>query len=321
MFTYDASASMTCYLSSGTATSVTGVWKGESKVGSVTSVRVQAGTGLSSSSSSAQTSTLNTTISIDSGYKLPTTTEWSSVIINPMTQPGDIIIGGTSGAPTKLTNPTSKQYLSGNSGTTTWSDIDGVEIKSHTTAGGSTNATSGYVLTADGSGSASWVAASGGMTNPMTSYGDLIYGSNGTGTPGRLGASVDRKFLRSYSSTLAWDTVDGVEIKSHTTAGGSTNATSGKVLMADGSGNASWETPTTTTTGTLASASWSSSSQTITVNGVTSSNLVVVSPAPASVEAYGNARIYCSAQSTNSLTFTCLGTTPSTDLTVNIAIW
>ena len=75
------------------------------------------------------------------------------------------------------------------------------------------------------------------------------------------------------------------------------------------------------TTGTLASASWSSSSQTITVNGVTASNLVIVSPAPASVEAYGTARIYCSAQSANSLTFTCLGTAPSTDLTVNIVIW
>lgn len=45
--------------------------------GTVTSVRVQAGTGLSSSQSTAQTSTLNTTISIASGYKLPTTTEWS----------------------------------------------------------------------------------------------------------------------------------------------------------------------------------------------------------------------------------------------------
>lgn len=43
--------------------------------GTVKSVRVQAGTGLSSSTSSAQTSTLNTTISIASGYKLPTTAE------------------------------------------------------------------------------------------------------------------------------------------------------------------------------------------------------------------------------------------------------
>lgn len=45
--------------------------------GTVTSVRVQAGTGLSSSQNTAQTSTLNTTISIASGYKLPTTTEWA----------------------------------------------------------------------------------------------------------------------------------------------------------------------------------------------------------------------------------------------------
>lgn len=75
------------------------------------------------------------------------------------------------------------------------------------------------------------------------------------------------------------------------------------------------------TTGTLASANWSSGSQTITVNGVTASNLVIVSPAPASVEAYGNARIYCAAQSANSLTFACPGTAPSTDLTVNIVIW
>ena len=43
--------------------------------GTVTSVRVQAGTGLSSSVSTAQTGSLNTTISIASGYKLPTTDE------------------------------------------------------------------------------------------------------------------------------------------------------------------------------------------------------------------------------------------------------
>ena len=38
---------------------------------------MQAGTGLSSSVSTAQTGSLNTTISIASGYKLPTTTEWN----------------------------------------------------------------------------------------------------------------------------------------------------------------------------------------------------------------------------------------------------
>lgn len=46
--------------------------------GTVTSVRVQAGTGLSSSVSTAQTGSLNTTISIASGYKLPTTDEWNA---------------------------------------------------------------------------------------------------------------------------------------------------------------------------------------------------------------------------------------------------
>lgn len=46
--------------------------------GTVTSVRVQAGTGLSSSQSTAQSLVLNTKISIASGYKLPTTTEWSN---------------------------------------------------------------------------------------------------------------------------------------------------------------------------------------------------------------------------------------------------
>lgn len=49
-----------------------------SNIGTVTSVRVQAGTGLSSSQSTAQSTTLNTTISIASGYKLPTTTEWNA---------------------------------------------------------------------------------------------------------------------------------------------------------------------------------------------------------------------------------------------------
>lgn len=48
-----------------------------SNEGTVKSVRVQAGTGLSSSTDTAQSTTLNTTISIASGYKLPTTTEWN----------------------------------------------------------------------------------------------------------------------------------------------------------------------------------------------------------------------------------------------------
>lgn len=47
--------------------------------GTVTSARVQAGTGLSSSQSTSQSTTLDTTISIAAGYKLPTTSEWNAV--------------------------------------------------------------------------------------------------------------------------------------------------------------------------------------------------------------------------------------------------
>ena len=81
--------------------------------GTVTSVRVQAGTGLASSQSTAQSTTLNTTISIASGYKLPTTTEWGNkqdVISDLSTirdgasagatavQPGDLATVATTGA-------------------------------------------------------------------------------------------------------------------------------------------------------------------------------------------------------------------------------
>ena len=76
---------------------------------------------------------------------------------------------------------------------------------------------------------------------------------------------------------------------------------------------------TTGTTGTLVVADWSSSTQTITVNGVTASNNILVSPAPASATDWASAGILCTAQSTDSLTFTCQ-TTPSNDITVNVAI-
>lgn len=64
-----------------TETTVSG-WGFTKNVGTVTSVRVQAGTGLSSSTSTAQTGTLNTTISIASGYKLLTNSEYSSLNVN-----------------------------------------------------------------------------------------------------------------------------------------------------------------------------------------------------------------------------------------------
>lgn len=70
---------------------------------------------------------------------------------------------------------------------------------------------------------------------------------------------------------------------------------------------------------TLTSAWWSNNTQTVSATWVTASNTVIISPAPASFEDYWTAQIYCSSQSSNSLTFTCWDV-PSSDLTVNVVI-
>ena len=80
--------------------------------------------------------------------------------------------------------------------------------------------------------------------------------------------------------------------------------------------------PTGTITGSVAiltTSGWSNNTQTATVQGVTSSNIIIASPAPASLNAYTEAQIQCTAQATNSLTFSC-GTVPSASISVNVVI-
>lgn len=74
------------------------------------------------------------------------------------------------------------------------------------------------------------------------------------------------------------------------------------------------------TTATLAAANWNDNSQTITVNGVTSTNDIIISPSAASEEAYSNAGVKGTAQGTNSLTFLC-EETPEVDLSVDLLIF
>lgn len=93
---------------------------------------------------------------------------------NPMTTQGDIIVGGTSGAPTRL-------------------PIAG---------------TDGYVLTRV-AGTVAWAAAAGGgMTNPMTTAGDLIMGG-ASGAPVRLAKGTDGQVLTMVSGAEAWATPSG----------------------------------------------------------------------------------------------------------------
>lgn len=71
------------------------------------------------------------------------------------------------------------------------------------------------------------------------------------------------------------------------------------------------------TTVTLAAADWSSNSQTVTVNGVSSSSVVLVAPDPSDTTDYVAAGILCVSQATNSLTFNAT-TTPISDIDVNV---
>lgn len=86
--------------------------------------------------------------------------------------------------------------------------------------------------------------------------------------------------------------------------------------MEDGIANAG---AASTETATLTAAGWSDNTQTVSVTGVTADNMVICSPAPLSYTAYAAAGVYCFSQSAGSLTFKC-STTPSDDLTVNVAI-
>lgn len=71
---------------------------------------------------------------------------------------------------------------------------------------------------------------------------------------------------------------------------------------------------------TLTAAGWSDNTQTVTVSGVTADNMVIVTYAPGSREAWTDADIYCSAQAANALVFTC-SDVPTTDVTANVAIF
>lgn len=94
----------------------------------------------------------------------------------------------------------------------------------------------------------------------------------------------------------------------------------GKFLKTDGT-NATWENITTSpaTAPTLVAANWSSNTQTITVQGVTATNTIIVSPIPTDAEDYAAAGVLCVAQGSGTLTFSCT-TTPVNDLQVNVVI-
>lgn len=71
---------------------------------------------------------------------------------------------------------------------------------------------------------------------------------------------------------------------------------------------------------TLTVAWWNNDNeQSVSATWVTASNNVIISPNPSNIEEYWNSKIYCSAQTSWSLTFTCTDV-PENDITVNVLI-
>lgn len=70
---------------------------------------------------------------------------------------------------------------------------------------------------------------------------------------------------------------------------------------------------------TLTAAGWTDSAQTVSVDGVTADNNVLVAAAPASRTVWNDAEVYCSAQGAGTLTFAC-SSTPAADVTANVVI-
>lgn len=70
----------------------------------------------------------------------------------------------------------------------------------------------------------------------------------------------------------------------------------------------------------LATNQWSNNTITVSCEGVTSQNDVIISPTATSFKAYGAYGIICISQGTDTLTFTC-DTSPSEDINLNILIF
>lgn len=133
---------------------------------------------------------------------------------NPITAQGDLIIGDTSGLPSKLGKGTNGQVLSSNGTTLTWTTPTVYMSNPMTTAGdvivgGTSGApnrlalgTNGQVLSSNGT-TVTWSTPTVYMSNPMTTSGDIIYGG-ASGAPTRLAVGTNGYVLTLASGVPSW---------------------------------------------------------------------------------------------------------------------
>lgn len=196
----------------------------------------------------------------------------------------------------------------------------------------------GKFLTTDGT-DASWSDKP--LVNNTTALNSLAIGAGSITSANCCACGIDAKATGSYTlaigynSNAGWNSSIAIGSNANTGAAGAiqissrftptTNSDANTFKVANNNGNfelmsADGTIPTArltkvNTTITLTAAGWSNGSQTVSVSGITSTGVVFVSPDPTDQTDYTTAGIICTAQATDSLTFTC-DTTPSSDIDV-----
>lgn len=156
-----------------------------------------------------------------------------------------------------------------------------------------------------------WMLTDGGIAT-TTYYGVTKLSSSTSSTSNALAATASAvKAAYDLADGKQDALVSGTNIK---TINNESLLGSGNITISGGSGGgASY----TTQAVSIPVSAWSNSVATVSVAAVTSTSDVIVAPAPASMSAWAAAGVYCSAQGSGTLTFTC-STTPTAALTANV---
>jgi len=141
---------------------------------------------------------------------------WTAIapsMSNPMTALGDLIVGGASGTPTRLSIGSDSRVLTVVSGNVAWATLPASITNPMTTAediikGGASGTPTRLAVGSNGniltvvSGAVAWAAPST-MTNPMTTAEDIIKGG-ASGTPTRLAVGSNGNILTITAGAVGW---------------------------------------------------------------------------------------------------------------------
>lgn len=203
--------------------------------------------------------------------------------------------------------------------------VSGTNIK---TINGNSLLGSGNIVIQGGGGGGSTVAY-----NPTVTSGTELGKINIDGTDNPVYAppvptktsdlTNDSGFLTSHQSikTVNNNTMTGtgnVTVQETLVSGTNIKTVNSTSLL--GSGNVTVQSVISSVAVNITVANWNATTScSKSVTGVTASNKVIVSPAPASIEAWQSSGVYCSAQGSGTLTFTCKST-PTASIDVNVLV-